>query len=184
MCRCLQDACRPLRCLQNARTCTRHPRPPLTPNPPLAPSVQSYITGLGGNSLLLSYFAAKRETNAVVVQALGIASAFAVLTQIRAAGLMPRAAYAALAAVVGLQVSSFFRSFELSIAVLFRPPWPPWSASGTWRALPACSVLGWGASGADGGPNLPAPSKDWSTHHPHPHPQRTAPNTHRPSSQA
>lgn len=69
---------------------------------PAAP--QGYLTGLGGNSLLLSYFAAKKETNAVVVQALGIASAFAVLTQIRVAGLMPRAAYAALAAVVGLQV--------------------------------------------------------------------------------
>ena len=40
----------------------------------------------------------------MVVQALGIASAFAVLTQIRVAALMPRAVYAALAAVVGLQV--------------------------------------------------------------------------------
>jgi lipid-A-disaccharide synthase-like uncharacterized protein len=63
----------------------------------------SYLTGLGGNSLLLSYFAAKRETNAVVVQALGILSAFAVLTQIRIAGLMPRLAYAAIATAVGLQ---------------------------------------------------------------------------------
>lgn len=62
-----------------------------------------YLTGLGGNSLLLSYFATKREANAVVVQALGIASSFAVLTQIRAAGHMPRLVYAALAALVGLQ---------------------------------------------------------------------------------
>ena len=40
----------------------------------------------------------------MVVQALGIASSFAVLTQIRAAGFMPRSVYAALAVVVGLQV--------------------------------------------------------------------------------
>lgn len=62
-----------------------------------------YLTGLGGNSLLLSYFATKKEGNAVVVQALGILSSFAVLTQIRVAGHMPRAVYAALAALVGLQ---------------------------------------------------------------------------------
>ena len=42
------------------------------------PPVQGFLTGLGGNSLLLSYFAAKQETNAVVVQALGVASSFAV----------------------------------------------------------------------------------------------------------
>ncbi|EFN52811.1 hypothetical protein CHLNCDRAFT_138476 [Chlorella variabilis] len=63
----------------------------------------SYLTGLGGNTLLLSYFASKFEKNAVVVQALGIASSFAVLTQIRVAGFMPRAVYAGLAVVVGLQ---------------------------------------------------------------------------------
>lgn len=40
----------------------------------------------------------------MVVQALGILSAFAVLTQIRIAGLMPRLAYAAIATAVGLQV--------------------------------------------------------------------------------
>lgn len=67
--------------------------------------LQSYLTGLGGNTLLLSYFASKFEKNAVVVQALGIASSFAVLTQIRVAGFMPRAVYAGLAVVVGLQVS-------------------------------------------------------------------------------
>lgn len=62
-----------------------------------------YLTGLGGNTLLLSYFVGKFERNAVVVQALGIASSFAVLTQIRVAGFMPRAVYAGLAVVVGLQ---------------------------------------------------------------------------------
>ena len=80
------------------------PRSTTLPRCRLLPTLQGYLTGLGGNSLLLSYFAAKREMNAVVVQALGIASSFAVLTQIRAAGFMPRAVYAALAVVVGLQV--------------------------------------------------------------------------------
>lgn len=36
--------------------------------PPAPPPLQGYLTGLGGNSLLLSYFATKREANAVVVQ--------------------------------------------------------------------------------------------------------------------
>lgn len=80
------------------------PAPPTPTQVALPCRLQSYLTGLGGNSLLLSYFAAKRETNAVVVQALGILSAFAVLTQIRVAGLMPRLAYAAIATAVGLQV--------------------------------------------------------------------------------
>ena len=84
----------------NNPTALLRPAPP----PNLPACLQGYLTGLGGNSLLLSYFAAKREMNAVVVQALGIASSFAVLTQIRAAGFMPRSVYAALAAVVGLQV--------------------------------------------------------------------------------
>ena len=51
--------------------------------------------------------------NAVVVQALGIASSFAVLTQIRAAGFMPRSVYAALAAVVGLQVRPLLQAAAL-----------------------------------------------------------------------
>lgn len=60
-----------------------------------------YVTGLGGNTLLLSYFTAKRETSAVCVQAVGIASAFAVLTQMRVALCIPRAIYLGVAIVVG-----------------------------------------------------------------------------------
>lgn len=60
----------------------------------------SYLTGLFGNTLLLQYFTTKREMSAVLVQAIGIASSFAVLTQIRIAGFLPQAVYSAVAAIV------------------------------------------------------------------------------------
>ncbi|GAB4814230.1 hypothetical protein N2152v2_001276 [Parachlorella kessleri] len=74
----------------------------LSPNPDALGilSYVSYLTGLFGNTLLLSYFTAKAEHSAVLVQAIGIASSFAVLTQIRIAGFMPRAVYAATATIV------------------------------------------------------------------------------------
>jgi hypothetical protein len=80
-----------------------HPSP-ASPTPPslLCPPPQGYLTGLGGNTLLLNYFTAKREGAAVLVQAIGIASSFALLTQIRIAGHMPGAAYSAVAAVVAM----------------------------------------------------------------------------------
>jgi hypothetical protein len=89
---------------QSCQPAHRQPSDALPPPRRPLPLLQSYLTGLGGNTLLLSYFAGKREVNAVVVQALGIASSFAVLTQIRVAGFMPRATYALIAVFVGLQV--------------------------------------------------------------------------------
>ena len=67
---------------------------------PSLPPAQGYVTGLGGNTLLLSYFTSKRESSAVLVQAIGIGSAFAVLTQLRVALVMPRAIYAGVACAV------------------------------------------------------------------------------------
>eukprot|EP00887_Chlorella_sp_A99_P002475 scaffold10.g2475.t1 len=66
-------------------------------------SYWSYLTGMGGNSLLLSYFAERREYSAVLIQALGVLSSLAVLTQLLAGGAMPRGLYAAAALVVGTQ---------------------------------------------------------------------------------
>ncbi|RVW19606.1 Maltose excess protein 1-like, chloroplastic [Vitis vinifera] len=47
------------------------------------------LTGLLGNISLLSYFAKKREAEAVVVQTLGVVSIYAVIVQLAMAGAMP-----------------------------------------------------------------------------------------------
>jgi hypothetical protein len=59
----------------------------------------SYATGLGGNALLLAHFAARREANAALVQAVGVAGALTVLAQLAAAGHAPAGALAGAAAL-------------------------------------------------------------------------------------
>lgn len=51
--------------------------------------MQGMLTGLLGNISLLSYFAKKREAEAVVVQTLGVVSIYAVIVQLAMAGAMP-----------------------------------------------------------------------------------------------
>ena len=52
-------------------------------------TMQGMLTGLLGNISLLSYFAKKREAEAVVVQTLGVVSIYAVIVQLAMAGAMP-----------------------------------------------------------------------------------------------
>lgn len=51
--------------------------------------LQGMLTGLLGNLSLLSYFAKKRETEAIVVQTLGVISTYTVILQLALAGAMP-----------------------------------------------------------------------------------------------
>ncbi|KAJ4800002.1 Maltose excess protein 1-like [Rhynchospora pubera] len=60
------------------------------------------LTGLLGNLSLLSYFATKKETEAVLVQTLGVLSTYAVLVQLAMAESMPLPQFAATSAVVGI----------------------------------------------------------------------------------
>ncbi|KAJ3707116.1 hypothetical protein LUZ61_010821 [Rhynchospora tenuis] len=60
------------------------------------------LTGLLGNLSLLSYFAKKKETEAVLVQTLGVLSTYAVLVQLAMAESMPLPQFAATSAVVGI----------------------------------------------------------------------------------
>lgn len=59
------------------------------------------LTGLLGNLSLLSYFAKKRETEAVLVQTLGVLSTYAVIAQLAVAESMPLPHFTATSAVVG-----------------------------------------------------------------------------------
>ncbi|PKU85861.1 maltose excess protein 1-like, chloroplastic [Dendrobium catenatum] len=58
------------------------------------------LTGLLGNLSLLSYFAKKRETEAVIVQTLGVLSTYVVIVQLAMAEAMPLPQFAVTSAVV------------------------------------------------------------------------------------
>ena len=71
-------------------TFTRKPNSTEVWNPNEGTDVmQGMLTGLLGNISLLSYFAKKREAEAVVVQTLGVVSIYAVIVQLAMAGAMP-----------------------------------------------------------------------------------------------
>uniref|UniRef100_A0A453CUA6 Uncharacterized protein n=1 Tax=Aegilops tauschii subsp. strangulata TaxID=200361 RepID=A0A453CUA6_AEGTS len=59
------------------------------------------LTGLLGNLALVSYFAKKRETEAVIVQTLGVISTYVVIVQLAMAESMPFPQFVATSAVVG-----------------------------------------------------------------------------------
>lgn len=72
----------------------------------------SFVTGLAGNTLLLSYFTSKEEMSAVAVQAIGIASSFIILTQMRMTELIPHQLYAAIA--IAVASSAIFTALKLN----------------------------------------------------------------------
>ncbi|GAQ85197.1 hypothetical protein KFL_002230180 [Klebsormidium nitens] len=61
-----------------------------------------YSTGLLGNTLLLSYFAAKKESGATIVQGVGMLSTYVLLSTIFFGGFMPSIAYMVVSGVVVL----------------------------------------------------------------------------------
>nr|CAD1830941.1 unnamed protein product [Ananas comosus var. bracteatus] len=69
------------------------------------------LTGLLGNLTLLSYFAKKRESEAIVVQTLGVVSIFVVLAQLAVAGAMARPVFSAISAVVLLGLVLNFMNY-------------------------------------------------------------------------
>ncbi|PKA52176.1 Maltose excess protein 1-like, chloroplastic [Apostasia shenzhenica] len=74
---------------------------------------QGMLTGLLGNLSLLSYFAKKRETEAVLVQTLGVVSTYVVIVQLAMADAMPLPQFTVTTALVasGL-VINFFNYFS------------------------------------------------------------------------
>ena len=149
---------------------------------PALQNTQGYLTGLGGNTLLLSYFTQRREGSAVLVQAIGIASSFAVLTQVRAAGFMPRWAYAGVSLVVA--AAATLTGLQLSGRLSSKPGqavWATWQkllglaglavvpqvrctpAEGRWRRPRMAASLGQQAVGASllAAPGLRLPSPAW-----------------------
>ncbi|KAJ6349569.1 hypothetical protein OIU77_007035 [Salix suchowensis] len=72
------------------------------------------LTGLLGNLSLLSYFAKKRETEAIVVQTLGVVSIYVVIAQLAMAEAMPLPYFMVTSLVVGTGlVLNFLNYFEM-----------------------------------------------------------------------
>ncbi|KAJ6422537.1 hypothetical protein OIU84_027492 [Salix udensis] len=72
------------------------------------------LTGLLGNLSLLSYFAKKRETEAIVVQTLGVVSIYIVIAQLAMAEAMPLPYFMVTSLVVGTGlVLNFLNYFEM-----------------------------------------------------------------------
>lgn len=77
------------------------------------------LTGLLGNLSLLSYFAKKKEKEAVVVQTLGVISTYVVIAQLAAAEAMPLPHFVSTSAVVAagliLNLMNYFDLLPSSI---------------------------------------------------------------------
>lgn len=72
------------------------------------------LTGLLGNLSLLSYFAKKREKEAIVVQTLGVVSIYVVISQLAMAEAMPFSYYLVISAVIGTGlILNFINYFNL-----------------------------------------------------------------------
>jgi hypothetical protein len=70
-----------------------------------SPALQGYLSGLLGNMLMCTHFAARGESSAVNVQLIGILNNMLVLSQVTLAGFMPPSVFAATTAMISLAVA-------------------------------------------------------------------------------
>ncbi|KAI7999889.1 hypothetical protein LOK49_LG09G01283 [Camellia lanceoleosa] len=83
--------------------------------------MQGMFTGLLGNLSLLSYFAKKKEKEAVVVQTLGVISIYVVIAQLAMAEAMPLPHFIATSIVVASGLAlNFLNYFDLLSAGIWR----------------------------------------------------------------
>ncbi|XP_022746180.1 maltose excess protein 1-like, chloroplastic [Durio zibethinus] len=94
------------------------------------------FTGLLGNLSLLSYFAKKREMEAVVVQTLGVVSIYVVITQLAMAEAMPLPYFVATSAVVGAGLILNFLNYHGMLNVTIWQFWEDFITVGGLSVLP------------------------------------------------
>lgn len=99
------------------------------------------LTGLLGNLSLLSYFAKKKETEAVLVQTLGVVSTYAVIAQLAMAEAMPLPHFTATSVVVA---SGLVLNFLYYFSLLHPRIWQFWEdfiTIGGLSVLPQVNLL-------------------------------------------
>ena len=94
------------------------------------------LTGLLGNLALLSYFAKKREKEAMLIQTLGVVTTYIVFAQLAIAGAMPLPYFAATSAVVASGLVINFMSFLNVLPVLILKFWEDFITIGGFSVLP------------------------------------------------
>ncbi|XP_023006855.1 maltose excess protein 1-like, chloroplastic [Cucurbita maxima] len=94
------------------------------------------LTGLLGNLALLSYFAKKREKEAMLIQTLGVVTTYIVFAQLAIAGAMPLPYFAATSAVVASGLVINFMSFFNVLPVLILKFWEDFITVGGFSVLP------------------------------------------------
>lgn len=103
--------------------------------------LQGMLTGLLGNLSLLSYFAKKKETEAVLVQTLGVVSTYAVIAQLAMAEAMPLPHFTATSVVVA---SGLVLNFLYYFSLLHPRIWQFWEdfiTIGGLSVLPQVNLL-------------------------------------------
>ncbi|XVF30586.1 hypothetical protein REPUB_Repub16aG0071100 [Reevesia pubescens] len=94
------------------------------------------FTGLLGNHSLLSYFAKKRETEAVLVQTLGVVSLYVVITQLAMAEAMPFPHFVATSVVVGAGLILNFLNYYGMLNLRIWQFWEDFTTVGGLSVLP------------------------------------------------
>jgi hypothetical protein len=99
------------------------------------------LTGLLGNLSLLSYFAKKKETGAVIVQTLGVISTYAVLVQLAMAESMPAPQFVATSVVVAAGLLLNFLNYFGWIPGTLWLLWEDFITVGGLAVLPQVTIL-------------------------------------------
>ncbi|XP_022986550.1 maltose excess protein 1-like, chloroplastic isoform X2 [Cucurbita maxima] len=94
------------------------------------------LTGLLGNLSLLSYFAKKREKEAMVIQTLGVVTTFIVFAQLAIAGAMPLPYFVATSAVVSSGLLINFMNYFNVLHVQILKFWEDFITVGGFSVLP------------------------------------------------
>jgi hypothetical protein len=99
------------------------------------------LTGLLGNLSLLSYFAKKKETGAVIVQTLGVISTYVVLVQLAMAESMPAPQFVATSVVVAAGLLLNFLNYFGWIPGTLWLLWEDFITVGGLAVLPQVTIL-------------------------------------------
>ncbi|KAA0066329.1 maltose excess protein 1 [Cucumis melo var. makuwa] len=94
------------------------------------------LTGLLGNLALLSYFAKKREKEAMIIQTLGAVTTYIVFSQLAIAGAMPLPYFAATSAVVASGLLINFTNYFNILPIQILKLWEDFITVGGFSILP------------------------------------------------
>lgn len=103
--------------------------------------MQGSLTGLLANLSLLSYFAKKKEREAMIIQCLGVVTTYIVITQLEMAGAMPFPYFFLTSLVVGTGLISNFLNYCGMLPSIIWDIWEDFITAGGLSVLPQVQLL-------------------------------------------